>query len=188
MEYKRLTKESLWTILEAWDPYMPKKMRLIACGGTAMTLQDLKPSTKDVDFIVPEVDEYDALVKTLQKIGYKRETGTGWGRGDGYLFDLFRGHAVYTTELLESPLENGNNTHIRSFKKIYVGVLNDYDLITTKMFRGTDVDIEDCLALIKKRGAVFDLERLKTRYKEMASYDVSEQRVLGNLQGLLNQL
>ena len=86
------------------------------------------------------------LVRTLKKLGYRLQTGTGWGRGDGHLFDLFKGNFVYTTGLLESPLDNGNNTPARSLKKIYVGVLNDYDLITTKMFRGTDVDFDDCLA------------------------------------------
>ena len=188
MNEKRLTKDDLWNVLEAWDPYMPKKIHLIACGGTAMTLQDLKPSTRDVDFTVPKEDEYEALIRTLEKLGYRRETGTGWTRGDGYLFDLFKGNNVFTTGLLQSPLETGNNTHVRSFKKIYVGVLNDYDLIATKMFRGSQVDIDDCTDLIKKRGKAFDLERLKAHYKEMASYDVSEQRVMGNLQGLLNQL
>ena len=54
MDKYRIDKQGLWDILEAWDPYLPRKIRVVACGGTALTLQDLKESTKDVDFLVPD--------------------------------------------------------------------------------------------------------------------------------------
>ena len=44
-----------------------------------MTLIGVKPSTKDVDFIAPEVREHDYLAKQLKAPGYKRATGS-----DGY--------------------------------------------------------------------------------------------------------
>ncbi len=106
MEKYRLNKEQLWAILEAWDKYVPGRIHLVACGGTALTIQDLKPSTKDVDFIIPVEKEYSMLVSTIQKLGYTLSTGYGWTRKEkDFIFDLFPGNNVYITELLESPLK-----------------------------------------------------------------------------------
>ncbi len=188
MNNYRLTKEGLWAVLEGWDPYLPSKVRVVACGGTALTLQDLKESTKDVDFLVPHDDEYRELVRTLKKLDYRPTSGSGWSRGDGLVFDLFAGNTVFQTELLESPLDKGNHIPIKAFKKLEVSALNDYDLVITKMFRGTEVDVEDCLRLIRNRGQVFDVEKLKGRYEEAALYVNNEQSVLGNLAFLLKRL
>ena len=153
-----------------------------------MTIQGIKPSTKDVDFIVPVESEYVSLLRTLVKLGYRKTTGSGWSRQDGFLFDLFEGNRVYITELLESPLEEGNNVPIMDLKKIYVGALNDYDLVTTKLFRASSVDMEDCLALLRFRGKAFDLRKLKERYRETARYDVNPDRMLQNLESFLQRV
>ena len=152
-----LTKQGLWDILEEWDPFLPRQVRVVACGGTALTLQYLKESTKDVDFLVPDEGEYKTLLSTLKKLNYRQKTGSGWARDGGFTFDLFPGKKVFTTELLDSPLDPGRFIPIRTFKRLMVGALNDHDLIVSKMFRGTDVDIDDCLMLIKGRGKDFDL-------------------------------
>ena len=44
--------------LDNWNSLMNFKVHLIACGGTAMTLLDIKDSTKDIDFVVPKENEY----------------------------------------------------------------------------------------------------------------------------------
>jgi len=49
----RITKDGLLEVLSDWNTFMKKKVRLVACGGTALTLLDVKPSTKDIDLIVP---------------------------------------------------------------------------------------------------------------------------------------
>ena len=90
--------------IAAWDSFLKRKIHLIACGGTALTLLNVKPSTKDIDLMVPNVDEHDYLVGILKQLGYKSASGWGWARGDGFIFDLFRGKSIHTTELLESPL------------------------------------------------------------------------------------
>ena len=183
----RITKDKLWDTLEAWDSYISGKVRLVACGGTALTIQDLKASTKDVDFLVPVGGEYQILIRTIKKLGYKQMTGTGWARDEDFTFDLFPGKTVYVTELLESPLKKGNHIVIKKYKKITVSALNDYDWVISKMFRGSAVDFEDCLALIQSRDG-FKIKVLIERYKETASYDVSEERVLKNLEPLLRRM
>ena len=146
-----------------------------------MTLLGIKPSTKDIDLLVPEEREYKYLVKTIQQLGYKSASGSGWNREGGFIFDLFQGNRVHTTELLASPLEEGNNIMIKEFSYLYLGALNFYDLIISKLFRGTKVDFEDCAALYKARKKEIDTEILERRFYETSSYDISEKRVNKNI-------
>ena len=99
----RLTKDQLFEILEEWNRRLKRKVHLIACGGTAMTLLGIKPSTKDVDFMAPVLAEYDYLTRNLSKMGYERETQSGWKRkGEIFQFDIFRGkqHPYHRTPQL----------------------------------------------------------------------------------------
>ncbi len=178
----RIDKQTLLDELGRWNGFLKRKVHLIACGGTALTLSGIKPSTKDVDFMVPVESEHKYLVRTLRDLGYGKETGAGWKRkGDVFIYDLFIGNRIHTTELLISPLEEGNNTLLREFSNLYVGILNDYDLISSKLFRGTSVDLDDCLALVKARKSEIDINMLEDHFKELASYDISQDRINMNL-------
>ncbi|MDP8299599.1 MAG: hypothetical protein P9L88_06845 [Candidatus Tantalella remota] len=179
MEY-RINKTGLLERLGIWNGFLKRKVHLIACGGTALTLLDVKTSTKDIDLLVPVIEESVYLIKTLKDLRYKTSSGAGWARDAGFIFDIFPGKRVHTTELLESPLDNGNNIPVKEFTHIYLGVLNYYDIIISKLFRGTTVDFEDCLMLMKRKGAEIDIGRLTGRFNETASYDVSEDRVKNN--------
>ncbi len=179
MEY-RIDKAGLLDRISAWDSFLKRKVHLIACGGTAMTLLEIKASTKDIDLIVPNEDEHKYLLNILQQLGYKSKSGWGWARDDGFIFDLFRGNSVHTTQLLESSLKKGNNVLIKEFNHIYLGVLNHYDIIISKLSRGTAVDNDDCLALLKSKKSEIDLVKLEKRFLETASYDVSEGVMISN--------
>jgi hypothetical protein len=179
MEY-RIDKQGLLDRISAWDTFLKRKVHLIACGGTALTLLDVKPSTKDIDLIVPNLNEHEYLITILKQLGYKSASSWGWKRQDGFIFDLFRGKSVHTTELLESPLEKGNHILVKEFDRIYLGVLNYYDIIISKLFRAAAIDIDDCLVLVKSRKKDIDLEYLEKRFKETASFDVSQDRVNKN--------
>jgi hypothetical protein len=188
MEY-RSDKETLLDELGQWNRFIKRKVHLIACGGTALTLLGIKPSTKDVDFIVPVEAEYEYLIRILRDLGYEQKTGSGWQKKGGmFIFDLFKGKRIHTTELLASPLEKGNHILLKEFSYLYIGILNEYDLIASKLFRGTDVDFEDCLMLVKARKDKIDIKRVKEHVRELASYDISEDRVTGNLDQFLDLL
>jgi len=184
----RIDKAHLLEVLSMWNGFLKKKVHLIACGGTALTLLGLKPSTKDIDLVVPVEQEYDYLLKVLAQLGYSPTSGVGWARDDKFVFDLFRGKKVHTTELLESPLAAGNNTLIKEFSYLYLGVLNDYDLILSKLFRGSEIDFADCLTLARARGEALDRDRLEKRFRETASYDVNPDRMNKNLESFLERL
>jgi len=181
----RINKQKLLENIGLWDGYFKRRVSLIACGGTALTLLGVKDSTKDIDLIVPKEDEYDYLIKGLKQLGYKQVTGVGWARDKGFVFDLFRGNKIHTTQLLESPLDKENNILVKEFNHIYLGVLNYYDIIISKLFRSTSVDIEDCLLLVENKRKDIDLEKLISRFKETASFDVSEEKVNKNLEHFL---
>ncbi len=185
----RFGKDNLLETLAVWDEILlgRGKIRLIACGGTALTLLGYKESTKDVDFLVPVESEYKRLVRFLGKAGYRRVTSFGWNRpGNFLIMDLFAGKRVYTTELLSSPLRRGGNQKVWEGKKVYLGVLNPTDLIISKMFRGSSVDLEDCLTLVQHEK--LDLRRLEKRYRETAKYQVNEERLLSNWMTFRNRL
>jgi len=184
----RIDKQGLFDRLSVWNGFLKRTVNLIACGGTALTLLNIKPSTKDLDMLVPDINEHRYLIKTLEELGYRSASGSGWARDDGFIFDLFPGKRVHTTELLDSPLEAGNNTPIREFSNIYLGVLNHYDILISKLFRGSSVDLDDCLMLVNGRRAEIDMKRFVERFKKTASYDVSEGKVLKNLEHFLRIL
>jgi hypothetical protein len=185
----RLTKNQLFEILEEWNRRLRRKVHLIACGGTAMTLLGIKASTKDVDFMAPVIAEYDYLTKSLSKMGYEKETQAGWKRkGEMFQFDIFRGNNIHTTGLLTSPLEEGRHSLLKEYSHLYIGILNEYDLICSKLMRGTRVDFEDCLDLAQARIAKIDLDLLVEHYNELIQYDIAEERLRPNISHFLDLL
>ena len=187
MQYK-INKDTLLNMISIWDSYLKRKVNLIASGGTAFTLMNLKESTKDIDFIIPEEREYSYLVKILKDLGYENITGTGWAKDDGFVFDLYTGKTIFTTELLESPLEEGNNMPFKEFSFIYLGILNYYDLIISKIFRFSSVDVDDCLSLFRAKHKEIDIEKLKNRFFETSLYDISDEKNKRNLRHFLSIL
>jgi len=184
----RINRSGLLDVMSAWSAFLKRPVRLVACGGTAMTLLEIKASTKDIDFIVPDLGEYKYLVGKLEELGYERATQYGWKKDEGFVFDLFPGNAVYATLLIASPLEPGGNIPYKEFDRIYIGILNFYDILITKLFRASSVDIEDCLGLFRRPEAKIDLKILKERFQETAAHDVSEEKVLKNLEHFLRAL
>ncbi|MHA2220397.1 MAG: hypothetical protein ACXACY_31380 [Candidatus Hodarchaeales archaeon] len=68
---------------------------------------------------------------------------------------------MHTTELLESPLDKNNHTLLKEFSNVYLGVINYYDLIISKLFRATGIDLDDCLSLVKSKRKEIDLKPIK---------------------------
>ena len=126
-----------------------------------MTLLGVKPSTKDVDFMVPDLREYEYLIKIMKDLGYEQTTASGWRKAEEiFQFDIFQEHRIHTTELLVSPLEEGRHTLLKEYSHLYIGVLNDYDLISSKLMRGTSVDFDDCLNLVEAHRVTLTLKNL----------------------------
>ena len=175
----RITGRELIQTIDNWEHLINFKVNLIGCGGTALTLLEIKDSTKDIDFIVPVVKEYERLMKFLQSLGYK-EKGGGLAHPDDpyFLYQFWVGNRVFTTDLLDPPLDPGKNIPIKKWRHIYLGALNLQDLIITKMFRGMQVDVDDCVAVFAI--SEIDPEELLKRYAETAKYDLNPEKMIQN--------
>ena len=185
----RLNKHQLFEVLSLWNIFLRRRVRLVACGGTAMTLLDVKPSTKDVDFMVPDTREHGYLIRQLQAIGYKPTTASGWQRDDDvFRFDLFCGNNIHTTQLLVSPLEEGRHTLLQAYSHLHVAVLNNYDLISSKLMRGTNVDFDDCVSLFKSQREHIEIDKLVDHFNELVDYDVGEIRIRPHMGYFLDTL
>ena len=175
----RLSDQDLLATLDNWNSLMNFRVRLIACGGTALTLLKIKDSTKDIDFTVPVAREYERLMKFLRDLGYE-EKGGGLAHDDDpdFIYQFWCGDKVFTTSLLDSPLEPDKHILIKRWSHIYLAALNLTDLIITKMFRGTSVDRDDCIAAFAT-GKV-NAEKLLERYSESARYDLNPEKMMKN--------
>ena len=183
----RLGANDLLDTLDNWNSLMNFRVRLIACGGTALTLLKIKDSTKDIDFTVPMQKEYDRLMKFLRDLGYE-EKGGGLAHDDdpNFIYQFWYGNKVFTTDLLDSPLDPGKHILIKRWSHIYLGALNLTDLIITKMVRGTPVDRKDCIEAFAT-GKV-NAEKLLERYSEAARYDLNPRKVMKNFVYLVEDL
>lgn len=175
----RITGTELLQTIENWEHLINFKVNLIGCGGTALTLLEIKDSTKDIDIIVPIDKEYVRLMKFLRSLGYE-EKGSGLAHPDdpNFLYQFWVGNRVFTTNLLDSPLDPGGNIPIKKWRHIYLGALNLQDLIITKMFRGMQVDVEDCVAAFAR--FEIDPEELLKRYTEATKYEINPEKMMQN--------
>ena len=175
----RLTGDDLMLTLENWDSLINFNTQLIACGGTAMTLLNIKESTKDIDFVVPVENEYKRLMKFLNQIGY-HDAGGGLQHPDdpNFIYQFWSGNQIFTTELLDPILDQGKHIVVKEWRHIYLGAINLMDLIITKMFRGTSVDISDCIAVFMT--GEIDAEQLLARYRKAVQYDLNPDKVMKN--------
>jgi hypothetical protein len=185
----RINSTRLFSVLEDWDRSLRTKILAVACGGTALTLKGYKESTKDIDLLIPDPNHHKALIQTLQRLGYKQATQYGWKHPDNtFIFDLFPGSQIYCTALLDSPHLPSMHTLIRKFKYFQLGVLNSYDLIISKMFRGSGVDVQDCLCLLRAEKNDLDLLHLTRRYIDTAGYDTNPEKCKKNFKYFLEEM
>src|SRR3989338_4295939 len=123
-------------------------IRLIAVGGTALTLLDIKASTRDIDFTVP-ADDVGALRALLEKTGTKHAGGISFRTKEGARLDIFKGGQIFSTALPEDFLER--SAMVRDFGSIKLHALSPYDIILTKLARGSVDDEEDIRAVFRER-------------------------------------
>lgn len=156
--------KQLLELIEEIDPYVTTSVKLIAVGGTAMTLQGLKDSTIDVDFNIPNQAEYEHFKKTLEKIGFKNIRPGGMNlkviSPNGIILDIFSENYIFCVKLVE-PI---NSVEIRKFKKIEVRAINPYDLIITKTARSDTRDYDDITSLATN--ITLDYDYLFKRYRD----------------------
>lgn len=128
----------LLDFLSEIDKELKRNMVVVAVGGTAMTLLNVKPSTIDVDFTIPAkyYDEFEMAKKIVQP---------------GFRVDLFHDGAVFVTMLPEDYLKMSILIKTK-LKNIELRALHPVDIVVTKIARlnyRDEQDIEDCIKKFK---------------------------------------
>lgn len=123
----------LLEFLELLDEEMPRKITLVAVGGTAMTLLKVKRSTRDINFTGPgkDIDLFKRVLKTVPH-GMKVDT---WA--DGRIFSQF----LPSDYMMKS-------VKVKQFKNIDLRALHPLDIVVTKVGRldeRDERDIRDCI-------------------------------------------
>ncbi len=128
-----LDKSMLFDFQEILDSELRKGITLVAVGGTAMTLLDLKTSTIDIDFTISsdDRDELDRAIDVLQP---------------GYKIDRWNDGLVFCNQLSDDYLDSSKD--IRQFTNISLKAINPIDIIVTKIGRYNDRDISILLSYL----------------------------------------
>jgi hypothetical protein len=129
-----LDKSALLDFLKILNDEISQKITLVAAGGTAMTLLDLKPSTIDIDFTIPN-DDKPVFDKALTNVphGFKIDA---WS--DGFVFCQ-----ILPEDYSEKSIE------IANFEHILLKALHPIDIVVTKIGRLDGRDVQDIEACIK---------------------------------------
>ncbi len=128
-------KSALFDFLSVLNEDLTKKITLVAAGGTAMTLLDLKQSTIDIDFTIPGCDmiEFEQALKN---------------NSPGYRVDRWTDGCIFCQTLPKDYLEK--SIKIKEFSHISLRALQPVDIIVTKIGRLNARDMQDIEACIKK--------------------------------------
>jgi hypothetical protein len=128
-------KTALFDFLDAINEDLTKKITLVAAGGTAMTLLDLKPSTIDIDFTIPSSDlpEFERVLKN---------------NPPGYRVDRWADGCVFCQTLPDDYMDK--SIKIKEFSHISLRALHPVDIIVTKIGRLNERDTQDIETCIKE--------------------------------------
>ena len=128
-------KTALFDFLSVLNEDLSKKITLVAAGGTAMTLLDLKPSTIDIDFTIPGCDrlEFEHALRS---------------NPPGYKVDRWTDGCIFCQTLPKDYLDK--SIKIKEFSHIVLRALQPVDIIVTKIGRLNARDLQDIDACIQK--------------------------------------
>lgn len=145
---------------------LPKHVDLYLIGGGAMSFQNLKVATKDIDVVLRSTRELELTRKALLSLGYfvpcirgayaKMNTSAILENSDGFRWDLFVQVVCNGLQLSESMVKR--SFELFSLEKISVYILAPEDIFVFKSVTSRDRDREDMYTLFT-RGLDFDIIR-----------------------------
>jgi hypothetical protein len=153
-----LDKSALLDFLGILNAELTQKITLVAVGGTAMTLLDLKTSTVDMDFTIQSNDK-PVFDKALANVSH------------GFKIDVWSDGLVFSQILPADYLEK--SIRIISFEHILLRALHPIDIVVTKIGRLEQRDIQDIEACIKK----FNISRKQIEKRARTVQYVGDERI-----------
>jgi hypothetical protein len=164
-----LDRSKLIGFLEEVEKELSRNITIVAVGGTALTLLGLKPSTRDIDFTIPNED-YDEFQNALKSTPH------------GFKVDYWKDGSVFSQTLPDDYLRRSSD--VIRLKRIRLKALSPVDIVVTKIGRLDDRDKQDIEACIKR----FKLRRdqVSKRAKQVEyvgrdeNYEINLKHVLEN--------
>jgi hypothetical protein len=129
-----LDKGSLVEFLKVLDGELDDRITIVAAGGTAMTLLDVKTSTIDVDFTIPAKEKI--IFENVLHI-----------TPHGFKIDMWPDGLVFSQQLPPDYLEK--SIQILALDHIVLKALDPVDIVVSKAGRLDHKDIEDIESCIK---------------------------------------
>ena len=165
MYMQKIDKEGLMKLLEEWNTVFSKenfRIRLIAIGGTALTLLNLKASTRDIDFTLPLGEGVKKFESLFSKLKIKHIAMRRLKAGN-FIIDVYYDDQIFTTTFPDGLVDEC--TLIHDFGNIKLFALSLYDIIISKLARSSVDDEQDIKAIFESKN--IDLTKLKKRYQQI---------------------
>ena len=166
----QLDRSKLIGFLEEVEKELSRSITLVAVGGTALTLLGVKPSTRDIDFTIPDEDYYE-FQSALRMIPH------------GFKVDCWKDGTVFSQTLPDDYLRK--SASIRKLKHIRLKALSPVDIVVTKIGRLDErdkQDIEACIERFKLRKAQIEKRAKQVDIVGRAeNYEINLKYVLENL-------
>jgi len=153
--------DELLELIESISKYVEKEIKMYALGGTALTILNIKKSTRDIDINIESNAEYNYICKIFEDLGFERK-GIRWFSQEGLAFDMFYESNILGTELLSDCITKSK--FIKSFGNIQLYTLPLEDIIISKLARGDLRDFDDIKMILETNK--IDLNYLVQRYNE----------------------
>ena len=166
-----VSKEPLLQLISEIDSHLTKEISVYAVGGTAMTLLNLKASTKDIDFNLKHSD-LEEFKKALSRTIH------------GYRIDIYADGLIFTQQLPPDYEKKAIKIETK-LKNIKLYSIHPLDIVVTKIGRLNERDWEDIQDCIKKYGLT--KKQVDKRGKEII-YAGNEELFNYNLNDILKKL
>jgi predicted nucleotidyltransferase len=140
---------------------LKKKIECLAIGSSAMMFYGAKETTKDVDLVFMEKEDFNLIKKTLYKIGFNEKENIArifehyetaekkpvMMEGRDTRFDLFL-EEVISFKISDSISERAREVH--EFGNLIIKTISPEDIILLKCATEREKDREDAAELIKR--------------------------------------
>lgn len=167
-----LDRNGLIDFLKVVDAELEEQITIIAVGGTAMTLLELKSSTIDVDFDFPTKRDLEIFRRAKKIIN------------PGFRIDVFLGSQIFSQKIPDDYEKIAIRLNA-GFEKVSLFALHPLDIVVTKIGRLNDRDIEDIKTCIGK----YRLTRKQVRQRGEAVEEAGNEMVYKeNLEHVLKSL
>ncbi len=150
-------KSELEQWLDSISLYIDEPIKVFMIGGGALSFRNMKPTTKDVDFIVRSKHDFDILARAIKKSGFKQTTDF---ENEFYLtalavfmkedsrIDVFLKQVGKMLMLTQSMIQRAE--HYKDYGKLSLYLVSNEDIFLFKSMTTRDGDILDCDSILAK--------------------------------------